>query len=171
MRFRLPALIVTAFLLPAPAFAQTKGYPDPQYELKGDALINALKGGGYTLLFRHAAREPNVMELADKLVMDDCSTQIPLAALGRAQAQSAGEAMRKLGIPLGETIASPFCRTMETARLIAGHARADNALLSLTSDNVPEAKPFARLIEIVATPPEPGTNRVIVGHTSASTSI
>src|SRR4051794_7719538 len=109
---------VAALLFSIAGFAQTKGYPDPQYELKGEALIDALKGGGYTLLFRHAAREPNVMELTDKIVMSDCSTQIPLAGLGRAQAQSAGEAMRQLGIPLGETIASPFCRTMETARLI-----------------------------------------------------
>jgi phosphohistidine phosphatase SixA len=77
--------------------------------------------------------------------------------------------MRKLGIPLGETIASPFCRTMESARLIAGHVRVDNAVLGRNSDKVNEPTNFTRLAEILATPPEPGTNRVIVGHSNAFT--
>lgn len=170
MPFRSLALaaFIVALLLPATASAQTKGLPDPQYELKGEALIEALRGGGYTLLFRHAARGLNVSE-SNVIVMDDCSTQIPLAPLGHAQAQSAGEAIRKLGIPIGESIASPFCRTMDTARHIAGHARADKVVLGLTADNTSEPVPFARLVEIMATPPARGTNRVIVGHNTAFT--
>jgi hypothetical protein len=38
---------------------------DPPRELKGEALIRALKGGGYTPLFRHAARQPDVMETCE----------------------------------------------------------------------------------------------------------
>ena len=161
--------IIIALLVPSLAFAQTKGVPDPQHELKGDALTRALKGGGYTLLFRHTARQPDKMEFTDKIAITDCSTQIPLAELGRTQARSVGEAMRKLGIPLGETIASPFCRTMDTARLIAGNVRGDNLVLGHKTDNLKEPTDFTRLIEILATPPESGTNRVIVGHNNAFT--
>jgi broad specificity phosphatase PhoE len=161
--------IVIALLFPVSAFAQTKGFPDPRHELKGEALIHALKGGGYTLLFRHTARQSDKMEFTDKIVMADCSTQSPLAELGKTQARSVGDAMRKLGIPLGETIASPFCRTMDTARLIAGNVRADKLVLGHKTDNLNEPTDFTRLIEILATPPEPGTNRVIVGHNNAFT--
>jgi hypothetical protein len=58
---------------------------------------------------------------------------------------------------------------MQTARLIAGHVRADNAVLGRTSDDVNEPTRFARLSEIMASPPERGTNRVIVGHNNAFT--
>ncbi|HEV7821237.1 MAG TPA: histidine phosphatase family protein, partial [Burkholderiales bacterium] len=125
-RISIPTAFFTAVVFSALALAQTKGLPDPQHELKGEALIRALKGGGYTLLFRHAARQPDMMEFAGKIMMSDCSTQIPLSELGKAQARSVGDAMRKLGIPTAESIASPFCRTMDSARIIAGDVRADN---------------------------------------------
>ena len=122
-----PSLIVAALLFSIAALALMNSVFEPPRELKGEQLIRALKGGGYTLLFRHTARATTVTEFNDLIVLADCSTQIPLTELGRAQARSVGEAMRKLGIPIGER--SPFCRTMETARLIAGNARADNAVL------------------------------------------
>jgi phosphohistidine phosphatase SixA len=39
---------------------------------------------------------------------------------GRADARAIGAAIRSLGIPIGEVLASPFCRTRETAELIFG---------------------------------------------------
>lgn len=170
MRLRLVAF-AAASLLSASAFAQAKGVPDPTYELKGDALMRALKGGGYTLLFRHMARDADITELGDKIVISDCSTQIPLSTLGRAQAQSVGNALRKLQIPIGETIASPFCRTMESARLIAGTARAENMVAGRKADDFNAENDFAPLVKVILTPPAAGTNRIIVGHNSAFTQI
>jgi phosphohistidine phosphatase SixA len=161
------SLIIAALLVSIAALALMKGVFDPPRELKGEALIRALKGGGYTLLFRHTARATNVTEFNDLIVLADCSTQIPLTELGRAQARAIGEAMRKLRIPIGETLASPFCRTMETARLIAGNARADNAVLGHAGGSFQNTMNFTPLIDIMATPPQPGTNRIIVGHSSA----
>jgi len=161
------SLIIAALLVSIAALALMKGVFDPPRELKGEALIRALKGGGYTLLFRHTARATNVTEFNDLIVLADCSTQIPLAELGRAQARAIGEAMRKLRMPIGETLASPFCRTMETARLIAGNARADNAVLGHADGSFQNTMNFTPLIDIMATPPQPGTNRIIVGHSSA----
>ena len=161
------SLIIAALLVSIAALALMKGVFDPPRELKGEALIRALKGGGYTLLFRHTARATNVTEFNDLIVLADCSTQIPLAELGRAQARAIGEAMRKLRIPIGETLASPFCWTMETARLIAGNARADNAVLGHADGSFKNSMNFTPLVDIMATPPQPGTNRIIVGHSSA----
>ena len=161
------SLIIAALLLSVAAVALMNGLLDPPRELKGEQLIRALKGGGYTLLFRHTARATNVTEFNNLIVLADCSTQIPLTELGRAQARSVGEAMRKLAIPIGETIASPFCRTLETARLIAGNVRADNAVLGHADGSFKNSMNFTPLVDIMATPPQPGTNRIIVGHSSA----
>lgn len=161
-------LMLLAVMLSASlAGAQSPGLPDPKNELRGEALIRALKGGGYSLLFRHAVREPNVTERLDKIAVADCGTQIPLSAIGRAQSRSIGEAMRKLEIPLGNVIASPFCRAMDTARLIAGRVRAENAVAGRDPERMQDPYSFTRLREMVGTAPEPGTNRLIVGHVNA----
>ena len=167
MALRCCALLLAA-MLHSIAWGQASGLPDPQHALKGEALIRALKAGGYSLLLRHAAREPDVAEDNNKMVMADCATQIPLGELGRAQSRSMAEAMRKLGIPLGEVIASPYCRTMDTARLIAGRVRADDAVAGRDTARLQVEAPtdFAPLAKILATQPTPGTNRLIVGHVS-----
>jgi phosphohistidine phosphatase SixA len=159
-------LFLAVLFCHAAAFAQPAGMPNPQFELKGNALLQALKAGGYTLYFRHAVRDTRFSE-GEKMVMADCRTQIPLAESGRAQSRSIGAAMRALGIPLGEVIASPYCRTMETAKIIAGHVRADNAVAGRDPDDPAATTPdFTRLIEIASTAPAPapGSNRLIVGH-------
>ena len=57
---------------------------------------------------------------------EDCATQRNLTDKGRAEARALGEHVKRLKIPIGEVLASPFCRTMETARLAFGKARATN---------------------------------------------
>lgn len=161
------ALTIALLLAPLLTLAQTKGLPDPRYELKGDAVIRALQGGGYTLIFRHTTRSPKVTESNERIVIADCTTQIPLSDLGKAQALGIGESMRKLKIPIGETIASPFCRTMDTARAIAGSARAEDAVLGHVNADFQNPMDFTRLRKIMITPPQRGTNRIIVGHSSA----
>ena len=84
--------------------------------LEGEPLLDALRAGGYTLYFRHAARDRTQSLPPEK---SDC-----LVESGKAQARAIGEAMKALRIPIGESIASPMCRTMETAELIAGRAKA-----------------------------------------------
>src|SRR3989442_368380 len=45
---------------------------------------------------------------------------------GRAEAREIGAQVKRLAIPIGDVLASPFCRTMETARLAFGKAQAMN---------------------------------------------
>jgi hypothetical protein len=57
---------------------------------------------------------------------EDCANQRNLTDKGRQEAREIGAQVKRLGIPIGEVLASPFCRTMETARLAFGKAQAMN---------------------------------------------
>jgi phosphohistidine phosphatase SixA len=77
-----------------------------------------------------------------------------------------GEALRRLAVPIGRVLASPYCRTLETARLAFGEAEAAPDLvseLSLRSPDSPDQL-AAALRTLLATTPEPGTNTVLVTH-------
>jgi broad specificity phosphatase PhoE len=126
--------------------------------------VERLQDGGHAILFRHAATDSG-LDTTDDLT--DCSRQRNLNGEGRRQSRSVGRALRRLGIPVGPVLASPFCRTRDTARLAFGRARASRALLS------PEFFASARearrrgLRRLLAVPPRRGTNTVLVSHGSA----
>jgi phosphohistidine phosphatase SixA len=68
------------------------------------------------LLVHHAAADQGVD--ARQVVFDNCATQRNLSAQGRIEAQRMGASLRALGFRVTKVIASPFCRTLETARLM-----------------------------------------------------
>ena len=91
----------------------------PAKEWPGPALLAELKRGGYTLYFRHTSTDfsrDDVKSRGD----DDCDNQRPLTEQGRFEARSIGNDLRQLGIPIGEVLASPRCRTVEVAQLAFG---------------------------------------------------
>ena len=151
--------LVLAALWGGPALAQEH----PVFTTKIDppqapVLHEMLKGGGYVIFFRHAGtpdyQEPEPIDFAS------CARQRNLNPRGREQAFRIGQAFRELGIPLGEVIASPFCRAMDTARIAFGHVeRADEV-----QDRDKRDKLFAR----VGNKPQDGTNLIIVGHGSGN---
>ncbi|MGW0762422.1 trypsin-like peptidase domain-containing protein [Streptomyces sp. NPDC002814] len=82
----------------------------------GDDPLARLRDGGFTVVIRHAATDQSRPD--DPTVdLDDCSTQRNLSDKGRADAQAIGNAISRLDIPVGETWASPYCRSKDTARL------------------------------------------------------
>ncbi len=85
------------------------------------ALIEALRDGGYSIYFRHQAtdwsQDDHVINANDWLSCDGAKIR-QLSDAGREAARATGEAMRRLGIKVSRVIASPYCRTMETARLL-----------------------------------------------------
>src|SRR5258706_9621035 len=95
--------------------------PDPRHALEGAALVTALRAGGLTLYVRHGATDLSQSDRQGDRY-EDCSKQRNLTDAGRTQAVAIGAAIRALGLPVGEVLASPFCRTMETARLAFGRA-------------------------------------------------
>jgi virginiamycin B lyase len=140
-------------------------------ERRGDggpaSLAERLRRGGYVLAFRHAATDFSMTDGTRDL--RDCSRQRNLTAEGRRQARSIGREFRRLGIPVGRVLASPFCRTRETASLAFGRAVSSRALLSaefFESERAAQRQP-ARLRRLLARPPRRATNTILVSHNFA----
>lgn len=133
-------------------------------------LLEALRSGGLNLYFRHAATEwsqdDHVRQAGD---WRSCETQRmrQLSEAGRRTARAVGEAMRELGIPVGAVLASPYCRTLETARLLGlGPVQTTTDVMNLRVSEYFGGRDavVARTRARLSTPPAPGTNNVYVAH-------
>jgi phosphohistidine phosphatase SixA len=129
--------------------------------------VQRLRRGGYVVALRHAATDRTATDMTGNL--RDCSRQRNLNAEGRRQARVMGRAFRQLEIPVGRVLASPFCRTRDTARLAFGRARPSRALLSAEFFGAGDAAERQRggLRRLLALPPRRGTNTVLVSHEAA----
>jgi virginiamycin B lyase len=130
-------------------------------------LAERLRRGGYVLAFRHAATDFSMTDSTRDL--RDCLRQRNLTAEGRRDARSIGREFQRLRIPLGRVLASPFCRTRETAILAFGRAVPSRALLSMEffgGEPAGEGQP-ARLRQLLSTPPQRATNTILVSHNFA----
>lgn len=135
-----------------------------------DELLALLQGGGNVIYFRHAAT-PNRADV-DKTNLDNCATQRNLSDEGRAQARGIGEAFRRLSIPVGDVLASPYCRTVDTARLAFGRAEKNMDLFSLGQPEHPDDKARAELLrKRLGTVPPSGENTILVSHGSPLDSV
>ncbi|MBR9982353.1 MAG: histidine phosphatase family protein [Desulfatitalea sp.] len=81
------------------------------------AMIDALNAGGYVLLVRHAFAPGQGDPIHFKI--GDCATQRNLDDRGRAQARAIGSRLRAGGIASARVYSSQWCRSRETAELIA----------------------------------------------------
>jgi phosphohistidine phosphatase SixA len=135
-------------------------------DLTGDAMLTALKDGGYVVYFRHAISDTTQND-ADPIKVDDCATQRNLSDAGRAQAKKLGSAFQLLGIKVDKVMSSPYCRAKETAKVAFDKVEPVSALfysLGLAKDEA--AKAGDDLKKILAAAPAAGANTVLVGHTS-----
>lgn len=81
----------------------------------------ALQKGGYVIIMRHAAAPgPEQGREGDppEFKLGDCSTQRNLDGQGRQQATEIGNALRAHNVVIGKIMTSPWCRAMDTARLM-----------------------------------------------------
>jgi phosphohistidine phosphatase SixA len=108
-----------------------------------EALWAALKQGGKVVLMRHATVDRSKGH-GTRHTPGDCSQEMNLSQAGRAQAKKVGELFRARGIPVGDVLASPYCRTIDTAKLAFGKAKASEALRLL------EALPPAQAEQVTA---------------------
>ena len=139
--------------------------PAADEELAGPDLLAALRQGGFVLYFRHA-RTDFSQDDTDLSDLSNCATQRNLSSEGRAQARLIGESIANLAIPIGEVLSSELCRTRETAELAFGRATLMPDLTSFgtAGSEAEEQERVAALRRLLATPPQPGTNTVLVGH-------
>ena len=84
-------------------------------QLQGDALVKALRQGGYTIVMRHAS---SPREVPDKQTAnpDNVKPERQLDQEGRATATAMGKSFRDLKIPVGTVFTSPTYRALETVR-------------------------------------------------------
>lgn len=159
----MPALragaLLLALLVPAAALAQSATTP----ALGGADLLAELRAGGHVLYFRHADTDHSQNDQRMTSV-EDCTTQRNLSEQGREHARALGDAIHALGIPIGPVLASPLCRTVETATLAFGAAQKSPAVRE--GGPLPPGSPgrFPALRALLSTPVAPGTNTVVVGH-------
>lgn len=127
------------------------------------ALLAALREGGLVIFLRHAETGSASPDQA-LAVPGECESQRNLDATGRAQSLEIGAAFRGLGIPVSRVLASPYCRTMETAALAFGMAEPEPALtLPRHVDAVARETMGAALRGLLPAAPPLG-NWVMVGH-------
>jgi phosphohistidine phosphatase SixA len=91
------------------------------YALADDEHVwAALKQGGKVILLRHT--HVDIREGIGRLAPGNCATEVNLSSRGVEQAKRIGEAFRAHGIVVGEVLASPYCRCIDTGRIAFGHA-------------------------------------------------
>src|SRR5262249_1413578 len=128
-----------------------------RYHPPDQGLIDALRHGGYVLVFRHGKTDMTQRDL-DLVNFADRSQQRNLSEEGRTQSEDIGKAIAGLHIPVGTVQSSPMWRCRDTAMLAFGKAD--------TTIDLFQKSPTSRAarIRMLSTAPPKGTNRVLVTH-------
>jgi hypothetical protein len=126
------------------------------------STVAKLREGGYVLYMRHTSTDFSQND-ARMTSYEDCANQRNLTDKGRAEAREIGAHVKRLRIPIGEVLASPFCRTLETARLAFGKAQATNEARGgpVRSD---DPNRYEGLKKLLSSAVPRGENRVISSH-------
>src|SRR3954464_12516542 len=77
----------------------------------------ALRAGGHVALMRHADAPGGVGDPPGFRV-ENCATQRNLSEKGRADAEKIGSQLKGEGIAFQKILSSPWCRCIDTARLM-----------------------------------------------------
>jgi phosphohistidine phosphatase SixA len=163
----MPAIIA---LLAVFSLIDNRASADSAPPLAAEALIELLRNGGYSLYFRHEATDwsqsDDIRKVGDWLSCDGSRIR-QLSSSGRKRATATGQAIQSLGIPVGKVLASPYCRTLETARLLnLGPVESTTEVINLRvaeyfggRDAIVETAQA-----LLASTPDAETNTVIVSH-------
>jgi hypothetical protein len=157
----LGALLAALGIATSP-FAQER----PPERLPPAKAIEALRQGGYIIYFRHFETGADTPD--QHLVrLEDCSTQRQLNEQGVRQAVRVRNAFQAMKFPVGEVLASPFCRAWQSADLAFGrHVKIDGLKLPPSKDytDADKAAMRAALLPLLGKDPAPGRNTVIMAH-------
>ena len=130
-----------------------------------EALWALLKSGGQVVLIRHALTTPGVGD-PDGMKITECGTQRNLSDAGRDHARQLGEAFRQRGVAVGRLLSSPWCRSIDTAKLaFARTPELTPALGNLFGRSEESARQLAELRPLAGQIPSKG-NTVMVSHGS-----
>jgi len=138
------------------------------------ALVQALRGGGHTIYFRHAetdwSQQDHVSKPGDWTSCDGTKVR-QLSDIGRETARRVGEALRALKIPVGRILSSEYCRAVETGKLMAvAPIETTLDIMNMRAAELVGGRDavIARARTVLATPPPAGTNVIITAHGNLS---
>src|SRR5918999_5378234 len=149
---------------PAPPAPSAPSASSPGVASASPSLVAQLRQGGYVLYIRHAATESAQDDPTPDL--NDPGTQRNLSAAGRTDAREIGQAVRRLRIPIGTVLVSPYDRTRETAEIAfgAGRPRVTRELISEGFPGTDDDRLAEQLRRLLRQRPSAGTNTVLVSH-------
>ncbi|AOY74638.1 histidine phosphatase family protein [Clostridium formicaceticum] len=135
-----------------------------------ESLLDLLREGGHVLYARHGEATVGIDQ--PYLNFWYCFTQRNLSDRGRRQAVYYGEILRSLQIPISyPVIASPFCRTIETAQLAFGWPSVqvdpfwfETYRLSGNLSNAEQKRILDTLKAKLEIKPPQGSSKVIIAH-------
>ena len=107
-RLGILSIILIVLYVPVDAGAQTECLPLNDPVTSPEERLQALKTGGYALIFRHALKgDPTDRSCEER--------SKGITQPGRVQAQEIGSILAELGVPLAMIRSSEYCRTVQTA--------------------------------------------------------
>jgi len=170
MNKNLKLRFATACFLVVIAFAGSTEHGFAQQLLSGQALVDALRRGGYNIYFRHAATDwsqDDHVTVAGEWTSCDPKKMRQLSNVGRAAARRIGEAIRRLKIPIGRVLTSEYCRARQTAeQMDIGTVIPTRAIMNMRVAEMVGGREavIERAQRELGRLPEPGSNTVLVAH-------
>jgi phosphohistidine phosphatase SixA len=162
---RLAATAGVVLALSTPCVAQSL---DRQDGMGRDAqqLVQRLRMGGYVIVVRHGATATNQAD-TDPLNFNDVTRQRNLNDKGKELAKAFGDAVRRVGLPVGEVYTSKFNRAYETA-VLSGFENiertvdlTEGGLVVTPDENNRRAEAFRKML---ARAPAQGKNNFLITH-------
>jgi broad specificity phosphatase PhoE len=140
-------------------------------------VVTALRTGGTYLLIRHGVADVPGWKLTagsteqTGIDLDDCATQVNLSEAAKRELAVMASDIATLAIEIRTVLASPYCRTLETARILFGKATPHDALLRPSYVPLPGRRPadpaaqrLAVVKQMVAVAPAGSGNVALVTH-------
>src|SRR6516165_3453546 len=153
-----------ALTLTVPFLAQSKGQEVTIRDHK--QLVDSLRSGGYVIVVRHGATFSGQAD-TDPFNFDNIAKQRNLNEKGKELAKAFGDAIRQVGIPVGEVYTSNFNRAFETA-VLAGfkdiRKTADLTEGGLIVSPDENSRRAAALRKMLGQVPEKGKNTFLITH-------
>ena len=128
-----------------------------------EALMRALAGGGHVAIMRHSLA-PGTGD-PPNFRLGDCATQRNLSDGGRNDARTTGRRLKQAGLKPGAVLSSPWCRCLETARLLdLGPVQQSDALAQVNTDGSNRGQIVAAMRMLIGGLDRTGPSTVMVTH-------
>jgi len=136
----------------------------PANQSKDSTLLAALRQGGCVILMRHAS-SPDSLPTARSAASGNGNRERQLDGQGLADARAMGNALRQMGIPIGQVLSSPTFRARET--IAAAGLRSPRAFQQLGDGGHSMSRKAVAawshwLRQLVSRKPPAGSNTLIV---------